>query len=314
MHQGGIKAGASMSDGGKGLWAIILVCVTWGLSPIFYRQLAGIPVVEVLAHRTIWSLAFFLLLLSWQGRLAELWRAVTGPHAGRVTVAALLISCNWGLFIWAVQSGHVVQSSLGYYMFPLVAVALGLMFFGERLGPAQWLAVAIALAAVVILTLGLGVAPWISLGLALSMGLYGVVKKSLPLGPVMSVAAEVALLAPLALALLAAQGMGWLPAGWQRPLAFGASLPVTVLLILSGLITAFPLVLFAYAARRVALITVGLVFYLNPTLQFLCAVLLFDEPFGHWHMIAFAMIWTALAIYSGAALWQGRRAVPLANG
>lgn len=303
-----------MSEGTKGFWAIILVCVTWGLSPIFYRQLSGVPVVEVLAHRTLWSLGFFLLLLGWQGRLAELWRAATGPHALRAAAAAALVSCNWGLFIWAIQAGHVVQSSLGYYIFPLVTVALGLIFFGERLSPAQWLAVAIALSAVVILTLGLGVTPWISLGLALSMGLYGVVKKSLPLGPVMSVAVEVALLAPLALAWLALQGLGWLPDAWRHPLAFGGSAPVTALLVLSGLITAVPLVLFAYAARRVALITVGLMFYLNPTLQFLCAVLLFGEPFTRWHMIAFAMIWTALAIYSGAAWRQARRAVPLANG
>lgn len=313
-HLVGGERGEGMSEGTKGFWAIILVCVTWGLSPIFYRQLSSVPVVEVLAHRTLWSLGFFLLLLAGQGRLRELWQAMTGPHALRAAAAALLVSSNWGLFIWAIQAGHVVQSSLGYYIFPLVTVALGLLFFGEHLGPAQWLAVAIALLAVVILTLGLGVTPWISLGLALSMGLYGVVKKSLPLGPVMSVAVEVALLTPLALAWLALQALGWLPAAWLHPLAFGGSAWVTALLVLSGLITAVPLVLFAYAARRVALITVGLMFYLNPTLQFLCAVLLFGEPFTRWHMIAFAMIWTALAIYSGAAWRQARRAAPLANG
>lgn len=303
-----------MSERTKGFWAIILVCVTWGLSPIFYRQLSGVPVIEVLAHRTIWSLAFFLLLLGWQGRLRAFWQAATGPHAARAALAAVLVSSNWGLFIWAIQAGHVVQSSLGYYIFPLVTVALGLIFFGERLGLAQWLAVGIALAAVVILTLGLGVAPWISLGLALTMGLYGVVKKSLPLGPAMSVAVEVALLTPLALGWLVLQGLGWLPAGWRHPLAFGDSTWITALLVVSGLITAVPLVFFAYAARRVALITVGLMFYLNPTLQFLCAVLVFGEPFTRWHMIAFAMIWTALAIYSGAAWRQARRAAPLANG
>jgi chloramphenicol-sensitive protein RarD len=301
-----------MSEWGKGFWAIILVCVTWGLSPIYYRELAGVPVLEVLAHRTLWSLVFFVALLAWQGRLGEFWQAATGPHAPRVALAALLVSANWGLFIWSVQAGHVVQSSLGYYIFPLVTVALGLVVFGERLSPAQGLAVMIALAAVVILTIGLGVAPWISLGLAITMGLYGMVKKSLPLGPVLSVACEVALLAPLALGWLALQALGWLPQGWLHPLAFGASARISGLLVFSGVITALPLVLFAYATRRIELTTVGLMFYLNPTLQFLCAVLIFGEPFTRWHMIAFAMIWGALALYSGASLRQSRppRRVP----
>lgn len=301
-----------MSEWTKGFWAIIFVCVTWGLSPIYYHQLSGVPVLEVLVHRTLWSLVFFIGLLGWQGRLAELWQAATGPHAPRVALAALLVSANWGLFIWSVQTGHVVQSSLGYYIFPLVTVALGLVLFGERLSLAQGIAVAIALAAVVILTIGLGVAPWISLSLAITMGLYGVVKKSLPLGPVLSVACEVALLAPLALGWLALQALGWLPESWLQPLAFGTSLRLGLLLALSGLITALPLVFFAYAARRIELTTVGLMFYLNPTLQFFCAVLVFGEPFTHWHMLAFAMIWGALALYSGASLRQARgpRRVP----
>lgn len=301
-----------MSEWAKGFWAIILVCVTWGLSPIYYHQLSGVPVLEVLSHRTLWSLLFFVALLGWQGRLAELWQGVTGPHALRVAVAAFMVSANWGLFIWSVQTGHVVQSSLGYYIFPLVTVALGLILFGERLSLAQGAAVAIALVAVVILTIGLGVAPWISLSLAITMGLYGVVKKSLPLGPVLSVACEVALLAPLAIGWLALQALGWLPQGWLQPLAFGSSARLSLLLALSGLITALPLVFFAYATRRIELTTVGLMFYLNPTLQFFCAVLVFGEPFTHWHMIAFAMIWGALALYSGASLRQARvqRRVP----
>lgn len=297
-----------MSEWTKGFWAIILVCVTWGLSPIYYHQLSGVPVLEVLAHRTLWSLVFFLGLLAWQGRLAELWRAITGPHAGRVAWAAVMVSANWGVFIWAVQTGHVVQSSLGYYIFPLVTVALGMMIFGERLSLAQGCAVAIAVLAVVILTIGLGVAPWISLTLAITMGLYGVAKKSLPMGPVLSVACEVALLAPLALGFLLLQALGWLPGALHQPPAFAGSVRIALLLAFSGLITAVPLVLFAYAARRVPLTTVGLMFYLNPTLQFLCAVAVFGEPLTRWHIIAFAMIWAALALYSGASLRQGRTA------
>ncbi len=301
-----------MSEWTKGFWAMIAVCVTWGLSPIFYHALGGVPVIEVLAHRTIWSLVLFLAILGWQRRLNELWRAITGPWAGRIAAAALLISANWGIFIWAVQAGHVVQSSLGYYIYPLIAVLLGLVIFHERLGRVQAFAVALAVAAVALLTWGLGVAPWISLGLAITMGLYGVVKKSLPLGPVLSVAAEVALLTPFALVWLIGQGAGLFPG--VAPLAFGTSPEVTLLLIFSGVITAIPLVLFSYAARRVEMTTMGVMFYLNPTLQFLCAVVVFGEAVTPWHMIAFAMIWTAIAIYTTASIRQSRRAVPLANG
>ena len=301
-----------MREWTKGFWAMTAVCVTWGLSPIFYHALAAVPVIEVLAHRTLWSLALFLLILGYQRRLPELWGAITGPWAGRIALAALLISANWGVFIWAVGSGHVVQSSLGYYIYPLIAVLLGVVIFRERLGRTQALAVLIAMAAVILLTWGLGVAPWISLALAITMGLYGVVKKSLPLGPTLSVAAEVALLAPLALIWLILQGGGVLPGA--RPLSFGTGSGVTFLLIFSGVITAIPLVLFAYAARRVEMTTMGLMFYLNPTLQFLCAVAVFGEPVTRWHMIAFAMIWTAILIYTAASIRQARRAVPLANG
>ncbi|ABL70511.1 EamA family transporter RarD [Paracoccus denitrificans] len=303
-----------MSEWTKGFWAMIAVCVTWGLSPIFYRALAGVPTVEVLAHRTIWSLALFLVVLGAQGRLGQLRAALTGAVVRRIALAALTISANWGLFIWAVQAGHVVQSSLGYYIFPLAAVMTGVLVFGESLTRVQAMAILLAVLAVVLLTWGLGVAPWISLGIALTFVLYGALKKSLPLGPVLSVAAEVALLAPLALGWLIAQALGLMPAPLAQPLGFGANLPVTLLLIASGAITAVPLILFSYAARRIEMATVGLMFYLNPTLQFLCAVLLFGETFTTWHMIAFAMIWAALAVYSASALRQSRRAPPLANG
>ncbi len=303
-----------MSEWTKGFWAMIAVCVIWGLSPIFYRALADVPTVEVLAHRTIWSLVLFLIVLAVQGRLGQLRSALTGNQLGRITFAAVTISTNWGMFIWAIQTGHVVQSSLGYYIFPLVAMVLGVLIFGESLTRTQALAGLLAALAVTVLTWGLGVAPWISLGLAITFVLYGVVKKALPLGPVLSVAAEVALLTPLALGWLLAQAFGIMPAPLAQPIGFGTNLPVSLLLIASGAITAVPLILFSYAARRVEMTTLGLMFYLNPTLQFLCAVLLFGETFTGWHMIAFAMIWTALAMYSFSALRQSRRAPPLANG
>jgi len=295
-----------MSEQGKGFWAMIAVCVIWGFAPIFYHAISGVPVIEVLAHRTLWSLVLFLGILGLQGRLGELRAALTGPAFWRLLFAAVTISLNWGLFIWAVQSGHVVQSSLGYYIFPLVAVVMGVLVFGERLSIAQGAAVVLAALAVLVLTWGLGVAPWISLGLAISFGLYGVVKKALPMGPVLSVACEVAILSPLALIWPVLQATELLPAGMLQPISIGRDWETTVLLVLSGVITAVPLILFSYATRRISMATVGLMQYLNPTLQFFCAVVLFGEAFTIWHMIAFAMIWTALAIYSGSALFGSR--------
>ena len=289
-----------MQDRTKGILSMIGVCTIWGTSAIFYRLLAHVPPPEVLAHRTIWSLALFAGVLAWQGQLGTLREALRPPHVGRVAVAALMISVNWGVFIWLVQNGHVVESSIGYYTYPLVAVACGVVLFRERLRPLQQAAVLLAAAAVVTLAVGLGAAPWISLALALSFGLYGVVKKALPLAPVQSVTAEVVLLAPFALGWLAVAHLHLLP-GQDQPAAFGSDLTTTILLILAGPITAIPLMLFARASRSVDMATVGLIGYLNPTLQFLCAVLLFGEAFTRWHAIAYAMIWSALALYTLSA-------------
>jgi chloramphenicol-sensitive protein RarD len=181
-------------------------------------------------------------------------------------------------------------------------VALGRIAFGERLGAARGAAVALAGAAVALLTFGLGVAPWVALAIALSFGVYGLIKKGLAAGPVVSVTAEVAVLVPLAAAWLVAVHAGWASEG--RPGGrFLADAGTAALLALSGALTAGPLILFSYASRRVTMATLGLTQYLNPTLQFLCAVLVFSEPFGRWHAAAFALIWAALALYSAAA-WR----------
>lgn len=281
-----------------GLWAVIATCVIWGLSLLYYGAIEGVPAVTILAHRTLWSLVFFVVLLAVQARLRDLRAALASPRLrARIAVAAVLISVNWFLFIWAIQASHVVETSLGYYIMPLVSVLLGVLVLGERLAAAQWLAVGLAGAAVVVLTLGLGVAPWIALGIAGSFGCYGLAKKRLPLAPVLSVAAEVALLAPLALGWLILAGPG---AG------FGGDAVQTGLLIGAGLVTSVPLVLFAYGAQRVGLASLGITSYLNPTLQFLVATLVLAEPFTRWHLVAFALIWAALAIY-GAQLMRHAR-------
>jgi len=298
-----------MREATKGIIAMVATCTVWGLSGLYYKLLAHVPPIEVLAHRTLWSCAFFAFVLLVQGRLHMLGRALAGRRSVlSIGFAALMISTNWFVFITSIQIGKAMEASLGYYIFPLVAVLLGAVAFRERLGRAQLFAVGLALCAVVTLTAGLGVPPWIALVLASSFGLYGLVKKGLSVGPVVSVTAEVLLLSPIALTVLwhfHSGGGG----------AFGASWRDSALLAFSGILTGTPLIMFSYATKRIALATVGLVQYLNPTLQFLVATLIFLEPFGLWHAVAFAMIWTALAIYTTASLHHdraARRAVPRA--
>lgn len=285
-----------MRDATKGVLAMLAACVIWGLSPLYFAQLKHVPATQVLCYRALWSLIFFAAILAFQGRLQLVGRVVASRQVWVVACAAAMISFNWFAYIFAIQTGQGIEASLGYYIYPLVAVLLGWFGFGERLRPAQWIAVALAGVAVVVLTAGLGVPPWIALGLAATFSLYGVIKKQLPLGPVVSVTAEVVVLAPFAVLLL----LFWMgdPAG--------LSWNTHALLALSGPLTATPLILFSFAARRIAMATVGVVQYVNPTLQFSCAVLAFQEPFTKWHAIAFPMIWVGLAIYSFVAIRQDR--------
>lgn len=297
-----------MSEASKGVAAVVGACVIWGLSGMYYKLLSHVPPLEVLAHRTLWSLVFFGVVLAVQGRLGQLlallrsWRVMA-----LVAFAAVMISANWFTFIFSVQTGRAMQASLGYYMFPLVAVIFGFVLLGERLTRLQWGAVALAVVAVLVLTAGLGVAPWISLFLAVSFGLYGLLKKGSGAGPVVSVTGEVLLLAPLALAwLFGVHMLGWTGVTGANLGTFGHDLSDSLLLAFSGPITAGPLILFSYATKRVSLASVGLVQYLNPTLQFLVATLVFLEPVSRWHAIAFPLIWVALALYSWESLRQER--------
>ena len=289
-----------MTESGKGVLAMVGACSIWGLSALFYRLLADVPPLEVLAHRTVWSLVVFGIVLALQTRLAETRIALSGNRKfALVFAAAAMISCNWFFFIFSVQVGRVVESSLGYYIFPLVAVALGGIVLRERLSKPQLAAVGLAALAVVILTAGLGVAPWISLILAVTFGIYGLLKRWVDAGPVVSVTAEVLVLTPIAVAYLI-----WLGADAG---VFGHDLWLSILLVLAGPMTAIPLIMFSYAAKRASLSTLGLVQYLNPSLQFFVAVVLFGEAITLWHAIAFPIIWVALALYSWATL---RRAPP----
>jgi chloramphenicol-sensitive protein RarD len=300
-----------MSDGAKGVLAMVGACTIWGLSGLYYKLLTHVPPLEVLAHRTLWSLVFFAGVLALQGRLGEIRRILATPRVlALVALAGLFISSNWFLFITSIQIGRAVEASLGYYIFPLVAVLLGFAVLREGLSPLKWAAVGLAALAVATLTWGLGVAPWISLALALTFGFYGLIKSRIDAGPVVSVTTEVLCLLPLALVWLwGAHAQGWIGLGTQGAGGvYGHDLRDSLILMFSGPITAGPLILFSYASKRLTYATVGLVQYLNPTLQFLVATLAFREPFTAWHGIAFPLIWAGLAIYSLESLRQERSA------
>ncbi len=263
----------------------------WGLFPLYWKQLAAVPALEVVAHRTVWG---FVCLAAWvtlRGRWAEV-RAVAGAPRTVVvlTGSAALIGLNWLLYIWAVSHGHIVDASLGYYLNPLVNVLLGIVVLRERLSRGQALAVTLAAVGVAVLTLSHGRLPWIALALAGSFGLYGLVRKTVAADPLVGLVWETAMLAPAAAAFLSLAELRGAGA-----FAHGPAL-ASLLLVLGGAVTAVPLVLFALGARALPLSTLGFVQYVSPSLQFLLGVFLYHEPFGAAQAVAFAFIWTALAL------------------
>ncbi|NOR63962.1 MAG: EamA family transporter RarD [Rhodobacteraceae bacterium] len=281
-----------------GILAILAASLIWGLSGLFYKALAHVPPLEVLSHRTLWSLLLFGIILAFRGRLGAVLAALKSRRTvAALALAAVMISLNWGGFIMSIQFGYALEASLGYYFFPLMVVLLGALFLGERFSRGQGAALGLMAMAVLVLTVGLGAPPWIALYLATTFSIYALIKKQVAAGPMVSVFIEVLLLSPLAVVwLYGAHSVGWAtvprPAGW-----FGDNWQDSVLLILTGPMTAGPLILFSYAAQRVRLSTVGLIQYLNPTLQFMVATLIFSEPFTQWHAIALPLIWAALALY-----------------
>lgn len=299
-----------MSDASKGILAVIGACLIWGLSPMYYKLLVHVPPLEVLSHRVVWSMVFFGLILAVQGRLRQVGHALAGRRRFALTVVATaMVTTNWFLFIWAIQVGRAVEASLGYYILPLISVMLGVAFFNEGISRGKIAAVVLATGAVLVLTVGLGAAPVISLTLATTFGIYSVIKKQTEAGPVVSVTAEVLLITPIALVWLwGVHNQGWMGITGRNLATFGADMSDSLMLMLAGPLTAFPLILFSYASRRIRLSTMGLVSYLNPTLQFLVAVLIFAEPFTRWHAIAFPLIWAALAVYSFEAVRQEKAA------
>ncbi len=287
----------------RGIASAAAAYVLWGMFPLYFRELAAVPPTEVLVHRVLWSALFVLIVLAWRGQ----WRWIAGVvRQPRVLAAfaatALLLSANWLTYIWAVNNGHVVDSSLGYFITPLVNVLLGYTVLGERPRRMQWIALGLAGAGVAWLTWQVGSLPWIALVLAATFGCYGLLRKIAVLGALEGLALETLWLLPFA---LAAAALWWGGAG-------SASLPppdlrTALWLVGVGPVTAVPLLLFAAGARRISMTTLGLLQYLGPTIQFILGVWVFDEPFAANRLVGFGLIWTALALYSADG-WRSMRA------
>jgi len=279
----------------------LLAYGTWGVLPAYWKALAAVPAVEVLAQRVVGTVFFTALLLAALGQLPELRAALRSPRERRTLVASgALIAVNWGVFIWAVGVGRIVETSLGYYLNPLVNVLLGMLFLRERLSRAQGIAVLLAGTGVGAMLLSHGRLPWIALTLASSFALYGLLRKLSPVRPIPALAVETGALAPLALAYLV---LGTEPPGGA---ARDGPLLTRTLLLCAGPVTALPLLWFGSAARRLRLSTLGLFQYLAPTLALLLAVFAYDEPFTRAHAIAFPLIWLGLGLYTVDALQSSR--------
>ena len=277
----------------RGALAAALCYLTWGLVPLYWHLLAEVSALELIAHRLVWSLVFVAALLVWRGGLAE-FRAALGTDQGFALnlLSSVLLTGNWLVYVWGVNHGHVIECSLGYFLVPLLNVALGRWVLHEQLRPAQVVAIGCAALGVAIQIFQLGRPPWIALALALTFGFYGLLRKRSALGPLTGLAVETTLLAPLAIALLL----------WRHHTGEGAlghaSATTQALVFSTGVVTAIPLLLFAYGARRIRLTTLGLLQYIAPTVQFSLGVAVFHEPFARDRALAFAFIWTGLALYT----------------
>ena len=293
-----------MSNGlSHGPLAAALAYVLWGIFPLYIKQVSEVNPLEVVAHRSVWSLVFMLAMLMAMKRFAWLGQALRQPRVlGLFALSALLLSANWLVYVWAVSHHRLIDATLGYFINPLVNVMLGFLVLHERPRPMQWAAVALATAGVLWLTIGAGQLPWIALVLAASFGTYGLLRKTATLGAIEGLTLETLVLAPLNIALLL-----WFALRSEGSFAHG-NLALDAWLMFGGPCTAIPLLLFAYGARRVTMATLGLLQYLGPTIGFLIGVFLFKEPFDPQRGIGFALIWIGLLVYSSESLWKLRQA------
>jgi chloramphenicol-sensitive protein RarD len=288
-----------------GMFSGVGAYASWGLFPAFFPLLKPAGAFEILAHRIVWCFVLMVVVIAVVRRFGDI-RAMTARTWLLLTSASALVSINWVIYIYAANNGHVVDAALGYFINPLVTVVLGLLVFRERLHPAQWVALAIAVAAVVVMTVEVGHVPVIALGLAFTFALYSAVKKVVPVDPRVSVGLEAGLATPIAVAFLVVLHV----VGDATFTNHGAA--HAALMISSGVLTALPLLLFAAAAQRLPMVTLGLLFYLTPAMQLTWGVLVGHEPMPAARWLGFALIWAALAVFSGDAIWRARvdRAAP----
>lgn len=293
----------------RGTLVALSAYIAWGLLPIYWKTIEQVPPPEILSHRVVWSWVVVLGILAAQRNWGWVRRVAARPAlAAPLVGTAALLTVNWFTYLWANNNGHIVETSLGYFINPLVNVLLGMIFLRERLRGWQGVAIGLAFAGVAYLTISFGRPPWIALALALSFGFYGLIRKTTALGSVEGFTVEMSVMFLPALAFLVHQasiGRG----------AFGRPDAMTnLLLAFAGVATAIPLVMFAYAARRVTLTTLGIVQYIAPTLQFLIGVLVYGESFTRARLIGFSMIWAALLVYAIEGLIVRRKQAPAAAG
>ena len=275
-----------------GMLAGVGTYIVWGVVPIFFKQIDTIPATEVIAHRVVWSLALMALYLLFTQGFATVKTVLQAPRQLiRIAIASALVGTNWLIFVYGVNNGRILETSLGYFILPLLNVGLGVLVLDEKLRHLQWLAVAFAAIGVTIEAFRVGGLPWISLTLAATFGLYGLMRKQLPLDSANGLFLETACMTPLALGYLV-----WLGLNGQGH--FGESMQVDLMLAATGVVTAIPLLLFAIAARRLPLSTIGFLQYLAPSISFMIAIFLYHEPMDFHRALGFALIWAGLVVYS----------------
>jgi chloramphenicol-sensitive protein RarD len=288
---------ARLSENSQGIAYGVSAYMVWGCFPLFFALFEGVPAYEILIHRIIWSCVFLAFVITLMRRWQPVAMALARPgRLGRVLGCAVLIALNWGVYIFAVETQRVLQASLGYFLTPLINVALGMLVLRERMARLQGVAVVLATAGILVQLILLGTVPWISLVLALSFGTYGLLRKQILLDGLSGLFVETLLLLPVALLTLALLARADLS-------HFGQDTDTVLLLMASGVVTAIPLLAFAGAARRLRLATVGFLMYINPSMQFVIALFVFNETISPVQLASFALIWFALALYSWSA-WQ----------
>ena len=291
----------TQSETTTGLLYAVLCYSFWGFVPLYWKLFGTLPVIEILAHRMVCSLAFVLGILAVQGRFQELREALFPSKQLLILLTtAVLITCTWSLYVYSVLTDQVIETSIGFYINPLVSIMFGFLFLKERLNHWQMLAIVLVFAGVANLVWNFGTLPWIALGLAFSFGLYGLLRKIAPVAPLIGLTVETLLLTPVALLAIGY----WV---WDGSSHFGKGEWLDLLYLGSGIVTALPLLWFANAAKRLRLSTVGLFQYLGPSIQLILAIHFYHEPFTSTHLVTFGCIWAALALYSGNSILENHR-------